>query len=342
MLLMIGAYLLTLLLTFLLVSGFVPAEFQIEQGLFLFLPYWMVFIPLAIVAPITFRFYRKLFFVLLLVSSLNALQFFDRYEVNMASPKAKSTSDQLRVLTYNRGGLKDVEFFKNYLEEVDADLMVFQESRRNSFGKALEGYQKIHCEGNFCIASRYPFAVKEKFERPRSKYNEIAATRYEIKLYRPLSYLSSKGKQDPEFSGITLNLYNLHLDTPRSALESILRLDRSTADKIAENYSDRHSESSFVSESARGQDYALIMGDFNMVMKEPLYQTFWSGFKNAFSEQGQGFGYTKYTSWHGVRIDHILCTDDISVQQAWIGPDFGGDHRPVIADLSFPNADLGL
>ncbi len=39
-----------------------------------------------------------------------------------------------------------------------------------------------------------------------------------------------------------------------------------------------------------------------------------------------------------IGIDHVLVTEQIRVDDYWIGPDLGSDHRPVVADLTVVSA----
>ena len=66
---------------------------------------------------------------------------------------------------------------------------------------------------------------------------------------------------------------------------------------------------------------------------DSLYQQNFSDLNNAVAELALGFNYTKFTSWHGVRIDHILYSDGISIQDVAVLKSFKGDHRPVKATL---------
>jgi endonuclease/exonuclease/phosphatase (EEP) superfamily protein YafD len=93
-------------------------------------------------------------------------------------------------------------------------------------------------------------------------------------------------------------------------------------------------------ESSIGRDWTtratgplVITGDFNMPIESAIYRRYWSSFTNAFSEAGLGFGDSKETSWHGIRIDHVLLGSDWQCLGAFVGPHLGGDHRPMVADL---------
>ena len=65
-----------------------------------------------------------------------------------------------------------------------------------------------------------------------------------------------------------------------------------------------------------------------------IFARHWSRYSDAFEEAGLGFGYTKFTRWHGIRIDHLLSDRGLSVVQCRVGPDVGSDHRPLIATFN--------
>jgi len=94
-----------------------------------------------------------------------------------------------------------------------------------------------------------------------------------------------------------------------------------------------HKESTLLSQWVLPYKNVLIVGDFNMTTANPIYRKCWSRYTDVFSRAGHGFGYTKYTSWHGVRIDHVLCDDSWTAIHSEAGPDVGSDHRPVVAEL---------
>lgn len=91
----------------------------------------------------------------------------------------------------------------------------------------------------------------------------------------------------------------------------------------------------------------ILAGDLNMSDQScgysPLHD---AGLHDAFHEAGTGFGltfpafgnyqdYPNYPIPPLMRIDHILYTDPFIAQQAWVGPDAGSDHLPVLADLAW-------
>jgi endonuclease/exonuclease/phosphatase (EEP) superfamily protein YafD len=97
---------------------------------------------------------------------------------------------------------------------------------------------------------------------------------------------------------------------------------------------DRRLESELASQmAAEVEGPIVIAGDFNMPVESAIYQQYWSNWENAFSSAGLGYGHTKFTRFFGARIDHVLVNREWDVLAARIGPNLGGDHRPLFVDL---------
>jgi vancomycin resistance protein VanJ len=132
----------------------------------------------------------------------------------------------------------------------------------------------------------------------------------------------------------------VHFTTPRDALDNyfelshILRQAAPTRANMARRDGESRDARSWILAGAALP--TLIVGDFNLPVESAIYRRNWGTFRNTFSRAGSGAGYTKYTRLWGIRIDHILTTDDISTRQNVVDPDVGSDHRPVIADLMLP------
>ena len=100
----------------------------------------------------------------------------------------------------------------------------------------------------------------------------------------------------------------------------------------------------WVAERRFSDEVALVAGDFNSVPGSAvLAELEESGFTSAFSQVGDGAGFTfpipgRYKGWpwgptH--RLDHVLHSPELEALRAEVGPDAGSDHLPVIADLRF-------
>jgi len=72
-----------------------------------------------------------------------------------------------------------------------------------------------------------------------------------------------------------------------------------------------------------------------------------TGLHEAFAESDRGYGYTyghfllsrrfpwfPHLSW--MRIDHVIVSPGVEVQQCWTGTGRASDQRPVFADLRLP------
>ncbi|MBK9550369.1 MAG: endonuclease/exonuclease/phosphatase family protein [Gemmatimonadetes bacterium] len=134
----------------------------------------------------------------------------------------------------------------------------------------------------------------------------------------------------------------VHLETPRDALDNFgdLSMIPTLGPVTRQNTEQRELESRVAREWIfRGEALpTIVAGDFNLPIESAIYRRHWSGLRNAFSRGGVGIGNTKRTRRWGIRIDHILTTDEFVTHHARIGRDVGSDHRPVSAELSLPKA----
>jgi endonuclease/exonuclease/phosphatase family metal-dependent hydrolase len=83
----------------------------------------------------------------------------------------------------------------------------------------------------------------------------------------------------------------------------------------------------------------LILCDCNMTDTSETYAQLRRVVADSFQERGWGVGHT--LSVTGVpfpvqRVDYIWHTDELHVIDAYIGPDGGSDHLPMVATLSMP------
>ena len=84
--------------------------------------------------------------------------------------------------------------------------------------------------------------------------------------------------------------------------------------------------------------FELLLCDINLPGESAIFRSHWGQFTDAFSSAGLGLGHTKFTRWHGVRIDHILAGPGWRFRRCWVGPDVKSDHRPLIADVEWIGA----
>ena len=80
----------------------------------------------------------------------------------------------------------------------------------------------------------------------------------------------------------------------------------------------------------------IVAGDFNMPSDGSTMAALRSSFRFAFDEAGFGYGYTRPSRYPWFRIDHILASPEWGIARCWVGPDFGSDHLPLLAEFALP------
>jgi endonuclease/exonuclease/phosphatase (EEP) superfamily protein YafD len=233
----------------------------------------------------------------------------------------------LRVVSYNVAGGDDLNTSLPWMiEETRADIIGFQEC-----GSALAAATRALPEvawytdvrEGLCLVSRYPIGNTRQLDRE----NIVAARGAGMVIEYTI-----------DLGGRELHLTNLHLDTPRAGLEPVRE------GNLSEGFGKLQSKSlirDIESRQARGLVDAdsgaiVVLGDFNLPVESVIYTSNWGDMLNAFSHAGFGFGFTRFNGWIRARIDHVLAGEGVHVERAFVGPDFGSDHRPMIADLIVP------
>lgn len=230
---------------------------------------------------------------------------------------------EVRVMTLNLGEGVEPDVLADYWVMIRPDIIVFQEvdSRlQSALRKALPGTGwHTHFGGHLGIASRYPIRAAEMKDRRVLKGWGGIAARYVL---------------EAPFADLTV--FALHLETPRDGVLALMHQRTGGIDEMQRVTAKQEAEARIASEwAATSTPPVIVAGDFNMLDRNPIYRVYWGKFHNAFAKAGWGFGYTKYTSWFGARIDHILYDPSWRVAEAWTGPDVGGDHRPLTAVLFY-------
>lgn len=292
--------------------------------LLLFGPRWLAAAPLILLIPAAYFARRAVLWPLLLSVGIllgPVLGFTLPLRAH-----AKSDGARLRVLTCNLSASDAAaERLIALVEELRPDLVALQESRSRSM-RWPAGWQVIS-DGELLIASRHPIVrqASRQGSHPPHTYPRSTMLRCEVQL--PTGPLS--------FSCV-------HFPSPRNGLTTIL--DRTTLlapsrrGTLAGETANRSVVSKAVSEEVTAQGgNAIVAGDFNSPIESAIYRRDWSGYANAFSRAGLGFGWSMWVTvrWitHGVRIDHILMGKDWAPRRAWVARDVGSEHRPMVADL---------
>jgi endonuclease/exonuclease/phosphatase (EEP) superfamily protein YafD len=292
----------------------------IPKYLLLFGPRWwllLMFIPLLFFV----KYFNKKYWAvigLLILLSFNYLDFqVPKYWKIL--PKGQKKQHKLSVITFNIGGGGSTEELQSVVKYMKPDILLLQEARRINLGKLFKESYYSECISGLCILSKYPFKQTKSLNRKVFGGWGKFAVFYQITT--PFGILS---------------LANVHLETPRSVLMGVIYRapDFSLAKAVEDN---RQLEVDFLKRWSNNKPLVLIAGDFNMPSDENIFHQNLSSLNNAVDDKGAGFNYTKFTSWYGVRIDHILYSNNIFIESVEVVELVKGDHRPLMATFLIEN-----
>jgi vancomycin resistance protein VanJ len=289
--------------------------------LVLFGPRWIWGMPLLVLIPtVLWRSRRSIGVIIvsawLFLGPLSGLCI----PISWGGNRDKARAERLRVMTCNvHYANLDTDRLGRLISATAPDFVALQEwsheySLRQVFSRA--GWY-IATRQNICFASRYPIREVEVLLLSEHGSNRERACRCLI--------------QTPAGD---FQFFNLMLLSPSDSLRAIGVHPERLGHELQENIEVRRVQSELVSRWAEAfPGPKLLAGDFNLPVESAIYRRYWSRYSDAFSVVGWGLGHTRFTSWHGVRIDHILVGPGWQVERCEVGPDVGSDHRPVIADL---------
>lgn len=315
--------------------------------LFLFSPRWVTAVPMALLVPLTMLFsfrWTPLYLIHAWVIAFPILGF----QFSMPSePNRKEPI--IRVMTCNLGGGQIWrDEIVRFVREKDIHVLLLQEcptSLSMPIFAELGWHHKQ--EYNMAIGSIWELGETTVIARqPRENYEVSAAIICTLDLKPSLnqsnlqqadtdSAVEPSHAIDETKAEETVQLICLHLPTFRPALQKARSFDPEMGTAITEMGQTYRKIAGDVHQFAETVSGPLIIGgDFNIPAESAYYRDYWSEWSNAQDMSGRGLGYTKFTRYHGVRIDHLLVSDHWNVLSSRVGADFGGDHRPVITELT--------
>lgn len=288
--------------------------------LMLYLPRWPLVLPIAVLLPVALL--TRRFVVAGLLIGVGGAGVGPHQGFNVPWPLltgGRPEGATLRVVVFNAGGVAPRAELERFVGEVQPAVLVIPECPllKGDPTQTLGGYAGRRSSG-VCVFSRYPirdFTVRD----PADVWRLAGAG--------DISVATIEGP-----SG-TFHVLALHLETVREGIEDLVHFR--TPRGLVEVTALRRHESELAREFIRDvQGPLLVMGDLNFPVESRIYQDFWGGYRNAFSDCGWGYGHTKETRWLGLRIDHVLMDARWHCSAATIGRDLGSDHRPLIVDVA--------
>ena len=285
----------------------------IEYTLYLS-PRWLL---LTLLIPAVI-FWRKLNKTHRIFSAFYLLFFINFQDVNLNLPSSTQSQDAIKLVSLNMGGGSNSQYLKSLIYQEDPDIFLFQETYVARIDKIFADPWTFQCHSGLCIASKFTFKMVNQYSRRIFNGWGNFAVAYELDIH---------GKELP--------LMNVHLETPRPIISGLLHSSVNWRE-IKLFRENKSLESSLISAWASSQQQFIMAGDFNMTANESLYRDYFSSFQNALDTRGLGLNYTKYTAWHGVRIDHVLTSNNMTIETSEVMPSLGGDHRAVVTTFTLP------
>jgi len=286
-------------------------------------PRWLVLLPLLILIPAALLFQRRALVPLGVAALLGAGPVMGLCLTwsGLTGTLLVENLPIVRVVTYNAGeGGANVDRVCDFIGRSHPDVFVVDEWKNAADDLLPHLGPSWHAAEHQMIAvfSRFPIRAVERLGPDRFR-KPWRAPALRCELATPAGPIWVVG---------------LHLDTPREGLDAVRRSPWRAGAGMELMATDRRHESELASELAHLPGCAVIVaGDFNMPVDSAIYRRYWSGWQNAYSTVGLGYGLTKYTRLFGARIDHVLANDEWRVLAAQVGSHMGGDHRPLQVDL---------
>jgi endonuclease/exonuclease/phosphatase family metal-dependent hydrolase len=241
-------------------------------------------------------------------------------------PSSSSDDDgaRVRLMTYNLGGMPRIGIpsLVTLMQDHRVDIGVFQECNPGPEGRSFFDGYTLHQEFGLCYLSR--IVPKDIVVRDPSDYWAQAGS-------------GVMSRYDVETELGPVSIVNAHLETPRAGLEAMVHERLRGIETLHAVNRQRQVEAAELARwSNPARSNLVIAGDLNMPAYSALIRENFSGLVNAYSESGVGFGDTKLTKWHSVRIDHVLFNARYQAAAADVVDGIGGDHRPLIVSLRRP------
>jgi vancomycin resistance protein VanJ len=296
----------------------------------LFGPKWIYAAPLAVLVPAAGLTRRRMLWPLLLAAIILAGPV-----MGLCVPWARLAAYRgpaIRALTCNvHENHVTNEVLAKLINELAPDVVALQECGADVHPVWPAGWNVLRT-GELLVASRYTLDDED-----------VSASGHPPSPRPPASALHCVVRT-PQGE---IDLFNVHLRTPRRGLETVLDrrtvVSSSRSSSLAEAIQRRRRESEGLAQWIGGfSGPRIVVGDFNMPCESTIFRRCWAAYANAFSTAGFGLGHTKLSTIrgmsYGLRIDHILLGAGLKCGRCWVGPDIGSDHLPLVADLHWDAA----
>jgi vancomycin resistance protein VanJ len=292
----------------------------------LFMPRWLFLLPMIPLAIGAARARRSVIFAMVLADALLVVGPLMGFQVPSLRWFSKAqTGPRVRVLTLNRGGATiDTALFLHYLDRHRIDVVCFQGQDRNS------GFEKVLIEAGWLfnashqLASR--FAIVKDLGVSTERDFTIPMTLDRVKIHHP--------------EGFDFVVGSVHLPASEQAFS---RLSAGDFPGFRINMARWDDELVMLREwmADSGSTPLIVAGDFQMPTDYHAMASLRASYPSAFEQAGWGTGPTWPTAFPWAGFDQIVATPDWLFTRAWVGPDLGSSHLPMIVEAFLDRSQTG-
>jgi endonuclease/exonuclease/phosphatase (EEP) superfamily protein YafD len=286
---------------------------------FLFSPRWVAGLPLILLLPAALVFLRRTLgpLLLALLLLLGPVMGFCVPWRGLLSGSPAGTP--IRLLTCNMHYYREnTRRLEQLIAESRPDIVLLQEWRGSEPSESFESGWHTHQVRGLFLASVFPLRRATQFGSD-STGEQGLIMKYEL-----------------ETPGGTINVFSLHLASPRDGLARMVHERGTAPDGLEANCRLRWRQSEYLARLAEQVSGPLLLaGDFNTPPESAIFRSIWDRYTDAFGVAGWGWGYTFRDNRTLVRIDHLLTGPGWHCDACWVGPYVGSSHRPVLADLTW-------
>ncbi len=344
--------LVTRAVTWLYLLGFLALMFgfhfwgqaNLTTAALMYVPQWIIIVPaLVLLLPVLLFDWKSLPFLLVACAFFGYVHLGFRFGSPAAAASTKKDLYTLRVMTWNRGQGKgaSLQVIKN---ELHPDIVVLQDQvGKATYYKSTPEYSEfsdVNGAGEFVMLSRWPILSVELLGMDRTQkgvFSSGRAARFVVMA-----------------AGARIAVYNIHLQTPRGALESykrgaflygIIGLPGTPWEAKKKTYQafwdGQMTVAREIAERIRAETIpVLVCGDFNTPTFGPIYDEFAGQLRDAHLEQGSGCGYTfpgdtrnplaLLQPW--LRLDQMFASKHWEIRRCE-ALDAKAQHLPVVSEF---------
>lgn len=262
-----------------------------------------------------------------------------------------ASDDDLTVVTYNTEGFgtddnKDWSLDNPVLQHaisLGADILLMQETSASMLNSAKKDkrftdiYPYIVSSGSptgeSCL-SRYPIISHE-----RISFEDSGNSSLYLRILMPggdtLAVFNCH-LQSNQLNVTDLEEYQKFIENPRDS--SHYKASKQVLKKLLASTSQRSGQARLISERARSETarYLIVCGDFNDTQLSHSHRLFSRFMTDTYSKSGNGPGLTYHEHGLNYRIDHILCSRNMTPVHSRVDrTQKDSDHYPVISRLRY-------